>query len=58
MIHLLQSLSDGSTKLVEVPVPIASGATLVVESRATVVSAGTERMLVDFGRAGWLAKAR
>ena len=31
---------------------------LVVESRATVVSAGTERMLVEFGRANLLDKAR
>ncbi|MDQ6829032.1 MAG: bi-domain-containing oxidoreductase, partial [Gemmatimonadota bacterium] len=58
MIHLLQSLADGSTQLVDVPVPVASGPTLVVESRATVVSAGTERMLIDFGRASWLDKAR
>ncbi|MDQ6887340.1 MAG: bi-domain-containing oxidoreductase [Gemmatimonadota bacterium] len=58
MIHLLQSLSDGSTRLAEVPVPAASGANLLVESRATVVSPGTERMLVDFGRASLLAKAR
>lgn len=58
MIHLLQSLADGSTTLVDVPVPIAGGASLVVESRATVVSAGTERMLVDFGRASWIEKAR
>jgi len=58
MIHLLQSLADGSTQLVDVPVPAASGVSLVVESRASVVSAGTERMLVDFGRAGWVEKAR
>src|SRR5688500_10436937 len=58
VIHLLQSLADGSTQLVDVPVPVATGVTLVVESRASVVSAGTERMLVDFGRAGWLEKAR
>ena len=58
MIHLLQSLADGSTQLVDVPVPAATGVSLVVESRASVVSAGTERMLVDFGRAGWMEKAR
>ena len=58
MIHLLQSLADGSTQLVDVPVPAATGASLVVQSRASVVSAGTERMLVDFGRASWLEKAR
>jgi threonine dehydrogenase-like Zn-dependent dehydrogenase len=58
VIHLLQSLADGSTQLVDVPIPAATGVSLVVESRASVVSAGTERMLVDFGRAGWLEKAR
>ncbi|MGQ0715201.1 MAG: bi-domain-containing oxidoreductase [Gemmatimonadaceae bacterium] len=58
MIHVLQSLSDGSTQLVDVPVPAATGVSLVVESRASVVSAGTERMLVDFGRAGLFEKAR
>jgi predicted dehydrogenase len=58
VIHVLQSLADGSTQLVDVPVPAATGVSLVVESRASVVSAGTERMLVDFGRAGWLEKAR
>jgi predicted dehydrogenase/threonine dehydrogenase-like Zn-dependent dehydrogenase len=58
VLHVLQSLSDGSTQLVDVPVPTATGVSLLVESRASVVSAGTERMLVDFGRAGWLDKAR
>jgi predicted dehydrogenase/threonine dehydrogenase-like Zn-dependent dehydrogenase len=58
MINLLRSLADGSTQLVDAPVPAATGVSLVVESRASVVSAGTERMLVDFGRANLLEKAR
>jgi predicted dehydrogenase len=58
VIHVLQSLADGSTQLVDAPVPAATGVSLVVESRASVISAGTERMLVDFGRANWLEKAR
>lgn len=58
MIQILQSLSDGHTHLVEAPVPAASGPMLVVETRASVVSAGTERMLVDFGKANLLEKAR
>jgi predicted dehydrogenase/threonine dehydrogenase-like Zn-dependent dehydrogenase len=58
VIHLLQSLSDGTTQLVEVPVPTASGPQLVVQSHATVVSSGTERMLVEFGRANLIEKAR
>jgi predicted dehydrogenase/threonine dehydrogenase-like Zn-dependent dehydrogenase len=58
MIQVLQSLSDGRTLLADVPVPSAGGASIVVETRATVLSAGTERMLVEFGRAGLLDKAR
>ena len=58
MINVLQSLADGTTHVVDAPVPFASGPTILVETRATVISAGTERMLVDFGRANLLAKAR
>ncbi len=58
MLQLLQSLSDGTTELVDAPLPAATGATLVVRSNVTVVSPGTERMLVDFGRASLLEKAR
>jgi predicted dehydrogenase/threonine dehydrogenase-like Zn-dependent dehydrogenase len=58
MLQVLQSLSDGKTLIADVPVPAAGGASLVVESRATVLSAGTERMLVEFGRAGLIDKAR
>lgn len=58
MIQLLQSLQDGRTILADVPVPRAGGAQVLIETRATVVSAGTERMLVEFGKASWLEKAR
>lgn len=58
MKHLLQSLGDGSTRVIDAPIPAATGPSLLVESRATVISAGTERMLVDFGRANLLDKAR
>lgn len=58
MKQLLQRLDNGETRLVDVPVPGASGQSLVVESRASLISAGTERMLVEFGRAGLIDKAR
>lgn len=58
MKQLLQQLDTGETRLLDVPAPRAGSASLVVESRATVVSAGTERMLVEFGRANLLDKAR
>ena len=58
MLQLLHQLDTGKITLREVPVPSASGPNLVVETRATVVSPGTERMLVDFGRANLLQKVR
>jgi len=58
MKQLLQRLDSGETTVAEVPVPAASTGTIVVETRATLVSAGTERMLVEFGRSGLIDKAR
>jgi predicted dehydrogenase/threonine dehydrogenase-like Zn-dependent dehydrogenase len=58
MLHVLQSLRTGVTELAHVPVPKVSDSSIVVETRASVVSPGTERMLVEFGRSGWIAKAR
>jgi predicted dehydrogenase/threonine dehydrogenase-like Zn-dependent dehydrogenase len=58
MRQVLQRLDNGQTYLLDVPVPAATGARLVIRSRASVISAGTERMLVEFGRGNLLDKAR
>ena len=58
MRQILQSLRDGTTFLANVPVPTATGSSVVIQTVATVVSAGTERMLVEFGKANWIDKAR
>jgi predicted dehydrogenase/threonine dehydrogenase-like Zn-dependent dehydrogenase len=58
MQQLLQSLADGRIILEEIPVPRpASGAILIRTSRS-LISSGTERMLLDFGRASWVEKIR
>ena len=56
--QILQSLKDGTTQLSDVPTPRASTGHLLIHTSATMVSAGTERMLVDFGKANWIDKAR
>jgi len=56
--QLLQSLKTGATEIADVPVPRASNGSLLIQTSQTLVSAGTERMLVEFGKAGWLEKAR
>lgn len=58
MRQLLQSLTDGRTLILEVPVPSAARGALLVRTVRSLISSGTERMLVEFGRAGWLEKAR
>ncbi len=58
MKQIIQDLKSGATLLEEVPVPqVKSGAILIKTSR-TLVSLGTERMLVEFGKANFISKAR
>jgi predicted dehydrogenase/threonine dehydrogenase-like Zn-dependent dehydrogenase len=58
MKQVLQHLKTGVTEVAEVPCPRAGSGQLLIRTRRTLVSAGTERMLVEFGRAGLIDKAR
>ncbi|MFZ9463698.1 MAG: Gfo/Idh/MocA family oxidoreductase, partial [Vulcanococcus sp.] len=58
MKQIVQSLADGTTSLAAVPAAAPRRGELLIQSRCSLVSAGTERMLVDFGKANWLDKAR
>lgn len=58
MKQILQNLGSGETLLAEIPCPAPREGHFLIESVASLVSLGTEKMLVDFGRGGWIAKAR
>ena len=58
MKQILQSLKTGDTKLADVPVPGVKRGQLLIQTSKTLISAGTERMLVEFGKASWIDKAR
>lgn len=58
MRQILQNLGNGETSLVDVPCPQNKPGHLLIASQQTLVSAGTERMLVDFGKANFIDKAR
>ncbi|WOO42926.1 bi-domain-containing oxidoreductase [Rubellicoccus peritrichatus] len=58
MKQILQNLSSGETLLADVPAPKVRAGHLLIETRASLVSLGTERMLIDFGKANLLDKAR
>lgn len=58
MKQIIQDLKSGATILEEVPTPqVKSGAVLIKTTRS-LVSLGTERMLVEFGKANLIDKAR
>jgi predicted dehydrogenase/threonine dehydrogenase-like Zn-dependent dehydrogenase len=58
MKQVLQNLSNGDTSLVDVPSPVNTESNLLIATKKTLVSAGTERMLVNFGKASYINKAR
>lgn len=58
MKQVLQDLKNGSTMVAVAPAPRASHGQVIVNTSCTLVSAGTERMLVGFGKASYIEKAR
>jgi predicted dehydrogenase/threonine dehydrogenase-like Zn-dependent dehydrogenase len=58
MRQILQSLKSGLTSVVDVPTPNVDRGQILIASSLSLISSGTERMLVDFGKAGWFNKAR
>jgi predicted dehydrogenase len=58
MKQILQSLKTGETRLDEIPAPVVAPGQLLIHTAASLISAGTERMLVEFGRANPIEKAR
>lgn len=51
-------MAKGGTTVTEAPAPQISKANLLIHTATTLISAGTERMLVGFGKASYLDKAR
>lgn len=58
MKQIIQDLKKGNTLLEEVPAPIVNSGSLLIKTTHSLVSLGTERMLVEFGQAGLMGKAR
>ncbi len=58
MKQLFQDLAKGHTRIETVPRPRAAAGQVLLETTRSLISAGTERMLVEFGRASLLKKAR
>ena len=57
MKQLIQNISNGETLVIDVPIPQVQAGMALVRTQASLVSAGTERMLVEFGSKSLLGKA-
>ena len=58
MKQILQNLKTGDTRLEDVPTPSPGIGQLLIETTRSLVSPGTERMLVEFSKRGLVSKAR
>ena len=57
MHQLLQNLKDGETSIIEAPTPVLNDDSVIIETSVSLVSMGTEKMLVNFGKSSYLNKA-
>jgi predicted dehydrogenase/threonine dehydrogenase-like Zn-dependent dehydrogenase len=58
MRQILQHPATGEVELAEVPCPLVKPGHVLLRTTRSLISPGTERMLLDFGKAGLIQKAR
>jgi len=58
MKQILQSFKTGKTILEDIPVPSIGSGSVLIQTNRSLVSLGTEKMLVEFGKASLIQKAR
>lgn len=58
MLQIVQDLKKGDTILEEVPAPLVRSGMVLIRTHASLVSLGTEKMLVEFGKGNLISKAR
>lgn len=58
MKQILQNLKTGELEVAEVPVPMVQPGHLLIQTRCSLISSGTERMLVSFAKSSLIGKAR
>lgn len=58
MKQIIQDLKSGDTILFDLPSPKVKAGHVLIKTSNSLVSLGTERMLVDFGKSNYIQKAR
>jgi predicted dehydrogenase/threonine dehydrogenase-like Zn-dependent dehydrogenase len=57
-VQIIQDMRSGETRLEQVPRPSCGASSVLIQTSVSLVSLGTEKMLVEFGRGSFLQKAR
>ena len=57
MKQVFQSLRDGSTSIEDIPSPALKKGHLLIRTSKSLISTGTEKMLMQFGRSNYFSKA-
>ena len=57
MLQLIGSLSNGKVELIDLPIPSINDNEVLIKSKVSLVSKGTEKMLIDFGKGSLVSKA-
>lgn len=57
MKQILQSLKTGEIEIADVPCPQPRARDVLIATHVSLISTGTERAVLEFGRRGWIGKA-
>lgn len=58
MKQIIQSFKDGSVDIIDAPTPKVVPGKILINTQVSLISLGTERMLIEFGKASYLNKVR
>ena len=58
MLQVMKSMGDGRLRLWQVPAPVVRAGHVLIANHASVISAGTEKMVMELARMSLLGKAR
>jgi predicted dehydrogenase len=58
MKQVLQDLKTGRIEVADVPCPALPRGHLLIRTRASLISSGSERSIVEFAQSSWIARAR
>ena len=56
MKQILQNLKTGEMELAEVPCPQAMPGQVLIQTKTSLISAGTEKMLIEFSKGNLIQK--